>query len=247
MQAVILAAGRGKRMLRLTDNIPKPMLKINGRPILEYKLEILPKEIDEVIFIVGYYGECIMDYFGCRFQGRKIKYIFQKELNGTGGALHLAKGMLRDKFLVMNGDDFYHKQDLKKMMQHSFAILGYKVDDPSRYGVIKTDKRGNMIEVIENPKDAKYKLVNAGAYILTRKFFEYDLIPKKAGDKEFGLPQTLAQVSKNHRIKAVKARAWQSIGNPEDLEKAKGVLHKFGIKMKNNGKKVAKKSEKKSQ
>lgn len=240
MQAVILAAGRGKRMLHLTDKAPKPILKINGKPILEYKLEILPKEINEIVFIIGYYGELIMDHFGCQFQGKKIKYIFQKELNGTGGALHLAKGILEDKFLVMNGDDFYHKQDLKKMLKHNFAVLGYKMDDPSRYGVIKTDKRGNMIEVVENPKDAKYKLVNTGAYVLNKKFFDYDLIPKKTGDKEFGLPQTLAQMSKDYKIKVVKARAWYPVGNPEDLEKAKWELPKFGIKIEKNKKNVTK-------
>ena len=232
-------------MLHLTDNVPKPMLKIDGKPILEYKLEVLPKEIDEIIFIIGYYGECVMNHFGCQFRGKKIKYIFQKELNGTGGALHLAKGILHDKFLVMNGDDFYHKQDLKKMFKHNFAILGYKVDDPSRYGVINTDKKGNMIEVIEFPKDAKYKLVNTGAFILNKKFFEYDLVPKRAGDAEFGLPQTLAQLSKDHKIKVVRARAWYPVGNPEDLEKAKGELPKFGIKIEKNKKKVVKEIQKK--
>lgn len=245
MQVVILAAGRGKRMLHLTDNIPKPMLKINGRPFLEYKLEILPKEIDEIIFIVGYYGECIMNYFGREFQGRKIKYIFQKKLNGTGGALHLAKGMLNDKFLVINGDDFYHKQDLKKMLQYNFAILGYKMDDPRCYGAIRTDKRGNMIEVIENPKDAKYKLVNTGAFVLTKKFFDYDLVPKKAGDKEFGLPQTLAQMSKDHKIKVIKAKAWYPVGNPEDLEKAEKELPKFDIKIEKSKKETSREIQKK--
>ncbi len=246
MQAVILAAGRGKRMLHLTDNIPKPMVKIDGKPILEHKLDILPKEVDEIIFIVGYYGECIMNYFGCCFKGKKIKYIFQKELNGTGGALHLAKGMLKNKFFVMNGDDFYHKQDLKKMLKHNFSILGFKVDNPSRFGVIKTDKKGNMIEVIEFPKDNKYKLVNTGAFVLNKKFFEYDLIPKKAGDRELGLPQTLAQMSKDHKIKVVKARAWYPIGNPEDLEKAEQELPKFGIKIEKSGKKNLKVAGKKS-
>jgi NDP-sugar pyrophosphorylase family protein len=245
MQAVILAAGRGKRMLHLTDNIPKPMLKINGKPLLEHKLETLPKEIDEVVIVIGYRGEHIMDYFGHEFKGKKIKYIFQKNNNGTGGALHLAKGMLNDKFLVMNGDDLYHKQDLKKMFKHNFAILGYKVDDPRRYGAIKTDKRGNMIEVIEFPKDAKYKLVNTGAFVLNKKFFEYDLVPKRAGDAEFGLPQTLAQMSKNHKIKVIKAKAWYPIGNPEDLEKAEEELPKFGIKVEKNKKETSREIQKK--
>ncbi|KKQ79283.1 MAG: hypothetical protein UT03_C0063G0001, partial [Candidatus Moranbacteria bacterium GW2011_GWD2_38_7] len=64
MQIVILAAGRGTRMKDLTDNVPKPMLQINGKPILAYKLEALPEEIDEVIFVVGYFGNQIQQYFG---------------------------------------------------------------------------------------------------------------------------------------------------------------------------------------
>ena len=72
MQAVILAAGVGKRLKPLTDDLPKPMVRVNGRPILEYTLSILPKEIDEVILIVGYLKEKIIEYFGDSFKGVPI-------------------------------------------------------------------------------------------------------------------------------------------------------------------------------
>lgn len=239
MQVVILAAGKGKRMNHLTKNNAKPMLKIKGKPVLEYKIDALPKEIKEIVFIVGYYREQIMNHFRNNYKGRKITYVFQEKLNGTGGAIHLAKGILRDKFLVLMGDDLYHKQDIKRMLKNDLAVLAYEVDDPSRFGVIKTNNRGNMVEIIENPKKSKYKLTNTGAYVLNKKFFNYDLIPKKPGDKEFGLPQTLAQMAKEHKIKVEKARIWQPISNPEDLEVAEKVLHKFGIK-------IEKEKEKKS-
>lgn len=238
MQAVILAAGKGKRMGKLTKNTPKPMLRIKGKPILEYKIKALPKKITEVVFVVGYYSDEIMKHFKRSFDGRKISYVFQPVLNGTGGALHSAKSVLRGKFLVMMGDDLYHPKDLNNFIKNDLAILGFEVDNLSAFGVIKTDSRGNMIDVIENPKRSKFKLTNAGVYILGTDFFDYELVPKKAGDFEFGLPQTLAKMSKKHKIKVEKATLWHAITNPEDLRAAEKVIDQFY-----SAKKVSKKTK----
>ncbi|OGI29045.1 MAG: hypothetical protein A2288_02240 [Candidatus Moranbacteria bacterium RIFOXYA12_FULL_44_15] len=225
MQAVILAAGRGKRMNNLTTVTTKPMLKIKGKPLLEHKLNALPKKIKEVIFVVGYYSEHVLNHFKRYHNGRRITYVFQSSLNGTGGAIHLVRSILKDNFLVLMGDDLYHKKDLERMLQHDLAILGYEVDDPSRFGVIKTDQRGCMADVIEKPKNSRHKLANAGAYVLNKKFFDYELV--SIGGGEFGLPQTLAKMARQHKIVVEKATAWHPIGNPDDLEKAGEVLHKF--------------------
>ena len=80
MQAIILAAGRGTRMGELTKETPKPMLKIKNKPILEYKLNALPEEITEVIFVIGYLGDAIKNYFGDFYNGRKIRYVIQKKI-----------------------------------------------------------------------------------------------------------------------------------------------------------------------
>ncbi|NCO98107.1 MAG: hypothetical protein COX30_03680 [Candidatus Moranbacteria bacterium CG23_combo_of_CG06-09_8_20_14_all_39_10] len=225
MQVVILAAGRGKRMKDLTNSIPKSMLKIKGKPILEYKLNALPKEIKEVVFVIGYYGEHIMNHFKRYFNGRKITYVFQTDLNGTGGALFLARSVLRDKFLVMFGDDLYHKKDIKRIIKHDLAVLGKEVDDVSKFGIIKTDKMGYMIEIVEKPKRSKDKLASTGVYMITNKIFEYDLVP--IGGGEFGLPQTLAKMAKDYKIKVEKSTIWHAIGNPEDLISAEKIIHKF--------------------
>jgi len=174
MQAVILAAGRGKRMLDLTKGTPKPMLRIKGQPILEYKIKALPKTVEEIIFVVGYYGELIMNHFGHEFEGKKIKYVFQKDLNGTGGAIHLVKGLLEDRFLVVYGDDLYYPKDIKKLLKHNLAVLAREVEDPSRFGIIKTNKRGNVVEIVEKPKHSKDKLAAVGIFMLNKKFFDYD-------------------------------------------------------------------------
>ena len=238
MQAVILAAGRGKRMKGLTRATTKPMLKIKGKPILEHKLNALPKKIKEVIFIVGYRNEDILNHFKRYFGGRRIIYVFQTDLNGTGGALHLAKSVLKDKFLVMMGDDLYHKKDLAEIIKHDVAIMGHEVSDPSQFGVIRTNGNGVMVDVIEKPKASKYKLArqqrnkrsfrglaNVGVYVLNKKFFDYELVP--IGGGEFGLPQTLAKMAKDCQVKVLQARAWHPIGNPEDLKEAEKVLNEL--------------------
>lgn len=225
MQVVILAAGRGKRMKDLTRGVPKPMLKVKGKPILEHKINALPKEIKEIVFVVGYYGEHIMKHFKRYFNGRRVTYVFQTNLNGTGGALFLARSILKDRFLVMAGDDLYHKKDIKELMKHNLAVLAHEVDDPTKFGIIKSNRRGNMIDIVEKPKRSKEKLANASMYILNKKIFEYDLV--HIGNGEFGLPQTLARMAQDHPVKVHKATSWFPIGTPEDLKKAEEIIHKF--------------------
>lgn len=225
MQVVILAAGRGKRMQELTDEIPKPMLKLKGKPILEHKINMLPKEIDEIIFVVGYCGDYIIRYFKHYFAGRRIIYVYQHNINGTGGALHLARSVLKERFMVMMGDDLYHKKDLRKLLRHNLAILGREVEDTSLFGIIKTNKAGNMVDVIEKPKKSKDKLANTGVYMLNKKFFDYDLV--SIGGGEFGLPQTFAKMAKKYAIKVEKADIWCPIGTPKDIGMAEKTLNKF--------------------
>jgi bifunctional UDP-N-acetylglucosamine pyrophosphorylase/glucosamine-1-phosphate N-acetyltransferase len=225
MQLVILASGKGKRMGDLIKTVPKPMLKIKGKPILEHKLNALPKEIDEIVFVIGYKGEFIMNHFKRNFNGRKIIYVFQRNLNGTGAALHLAKNVLQDRFLVMMGDDLYHKRDIKKMIKHDLAVLGYEVEDITQFGIIRSDKRGFLSDIVEKPKRSESRLANTGLYMLNKNFFDHDLV--SIGGGEFGLPQTLSSMAAKHKVKIEKASLWHPIGNQEDLKKAEEIIHKF--------------------
>lgn len=225
MKAIILAAGRGTRMGSLTDTTPKPMLKINNKPILEYKLNALPEEITEVIFVIGYLGDVIKNHFGNFYNGRKIHYVIQEKLEGSGAAVHLAKDILKDKFLVMMGDDLYHKDDLKNIIKHDLAVLAREVEDPTHFGIIETDNNGNLINIIEKPKESKNKLANIGAYMLNEKFFDYDMAYTDSG--ETNLPLTISKMSDKYIIKVERASHWFAIGYPDDLEKAEKIIHRF--------------------
>lgn len=225
MQAVILAAGRGTRMGELTDYLPKPLLKINGWPILEYTLANLPEEISEVIFIIGYHGQKIKDHFGEKHRGKKIRYVWQRRLDGTGGALLQVRKLLRGKFLVLNGDDLYHRADLKKIIKHKLAVLAKEVANPSEFGVIEVDKDGHLVQIVERPQNPESKLVNAGVYVLDKRIFDYPLVA--ISETEFGLPQTMAQMASQHKIKVERATFWHSNTRSGDLEKAEEIINNF--------------------
>lgn len=236
MQCVILAAGRGVRMGEFTNDLPKPMIRIKGRPILEYTLANLPEEISEIIFVIGYKGDLIKSHFGDEWKGRKIKYVVQENLNGSAGALHQAKDFLEDKFLVLNGDDLYRRPDLEKLINNNPpALLVKEIENPKKFGVVKTDDNGYLLEVIESgrPRDENLNLVNIGAYLLNKNFFDYQLAKRLAevSEKEFGLPQTLATMAKDYKIKVEKAKFWQPVGYPEDILKAEKIISQFSSKL----------------
>jgi len=108
MQALILAGGRGERLKPLTDNTPKSMVRVNGRPFLEYQLALLKNNgITEILLLTGYLGEKIEEYFG---DGRKfgfdISYSREEKFLGTAGAIKQAEGKLQGQFLLLNGDTY---------------------------------------------------------------------------------------------------------------------------------------------
>jgi NDP-sugar pyrophosphorylase family protein len=225
MQCVILAAGRGTRMGALCDDCPKPMLPINGKPKLAYSIETLPQEITEVVLIVGYLKECIMDFFGDSYAGRAIQYVVHETIDGTGKVLHSAKDILNNRFLVTMGDDLYCRDDLEKLMEYDVAVLALEVGDSSQFGALKTDANGKLEAILERPHDAKYRLVNTGAYMLTKDFFRYPLV--KISETEYGLPQTMMQMKKNDEIMVISARDWFPIGDPQALKEAQTKIRDF--------------------
>lgn len=224
MQLVILAAGRGKRMLSLTESLPKPMLNVLGNNLIEHKLRILPKEINEVIIVTGYLGEKIREHFGENFKGLKIRYVRQKELLGTVMALREAEKMLSGRFMVMMGDDIYSKEDVSNMMEYEWAVLAKKVEKQSLGARIIVDRKKHIQDIVEGVELRKGMLNNAGLYILNTDFFKYPIVQIPSG--EFGLPQTLAKVAKDFEVAVVESKSWHQITSPEDLEKVSEILVK---------------------
>ncbi|MEA2088534.1 MAG: nucleotidyltransferase family protein [Patescibacteria group bacterium] len=223
MQAVILAAGLGTRLQPLTFHIPKPMIRIVGKNLIEHNIYKLPKEVDELIFVVNYLAEQIINHFGNEFEGRKIKYVKQKRLLGTGHALSLCKDLLDKKFLVMMADDIYSKEDIEKCLNHKRSILTKEVCGKFIGGRIKLDSLGKLENIVEGIHNKKKSLANVGLYVLTNEFFKYDLVKLK-DKKEYGLPQTLVQMAHYYPIEIEKASFWMQINNLDSLKRVEKIL-----------------------
>lgn len=225
-QALLMAAGRGKRLRPLTDERPKPMIEVGGRPILEWTIEALPASIEEVLIVVGYRQEMITEHFGDEWRGRRIKYVEQTELKGTGHVVHIAAPLLDERFLVLNGDDLYLPADLERMTAWPLAILGLQVESNGRFGLLSVGGNGCLSAASDDQPQGSSGLINIGAYVLDRDFLNYELVPIGDGS-EFGLPQTMGVMAKDRDIHVVEATAWLPIGFPDDVEKANEWLAQY--------------------
>lgn len=218
--AVIFAAGRGTRMLPLSESRPKPLQEISGKNLIEWKLEAIPRIVHEIVIVIGYQGEQIKRHFGDVWNGRRIRYVVQNELNGTAGALWAARGLLSGRFLVMMGDDLYAKEDVSLMFNYEFAVCVQEVTDSDIGGEMICNPDGTFASILEQKHHVEKGLVNTGLYMLDDRIFNYEPVPIGGGNMELGLPHTLAVLGKAIPVSVVKATRWFQISTPADLERA---------------------------
>lgn len=223
MQAVFLAAGLGTRLRPITYHIPKPMIRVAGKNLLEHNLGQLPDEISEIIIVVGHLASQIENYFGSEYKGRKIKYVKQRKLLGTGCALGLCKDILKDRFLVMMADDICCCSDMEECLKFPQPMLAKEISGKFMGGRIKFNSSGHLEDIVEGVHNRKKSLINAAMYVINEHFFDYEpeLI---AGKKEFGLPQTLVKMSVKHPMHIVKASFWLQISDIRGLKSAEKIL-----------------------
>lgn len=230
MQLVILAAGKGTRMMPLTQEVPKPMVAIKGKPKLQYTLESLPEKINQVLVVINYLGNQIKNFFGSQFAGKELIYVQQGALNGTAGALWQAKDFLEEEFIVMMGDDFYLKSDVENVLnQKELVILLYQSREVKRFDSINLDEKGFFRGINfkkNNSFDLNQKvLLNTGLYKLNKKIFDYDMV--EIGNGEYGLPQTMAVMAQDFPIKGLIAKKWLPMGFVKDINLAEMSLDDF--------------------
>ena len=172
LEAVIMAGGRGKRLSPLTDTIPKPMLQLGSKPIIEHNIDrLISFGIKKIYISVKYLGEQIVDYLGDGNQKNiNIEYVWENEPLGTAGALALIDNLTTEHILLMNSDLFtnvnFESLYLKLINENAdmaVASTEYKVDIP--YAVFET-KAGKITNFKEKPSFIYHS--NAGIYILKR-------------------------------------------------------------------------------
>ena len=176
MKTVIMAGGMGTRIAAVNALVPKPMITILGKPILEYQIECLEKQgYTDIIIVIGYKGEQIQAYFkdGTDF-GVKIEYIVEQTPLGTAGALYLLKNRIEEEFLLINGDIIFDI-DIGRFVEHhrkkegKATIFIHPNDHPFDSGIIKADKEGRVFQWPCKEDERKWykNRVNAGLHILS--------------------------------------------------------------------------------
>lgn len=224
MKAVILAAGEGKRLRPLTLLTPKPMIEVLGRPLLHHIIDSLPKEITELIIVIGYKGEEIRNYFGDVFEGKRVTYIIQPKQLGNADALALCKPYLAagERFLFMFADDLHSPAALKKLLRHELGALVKEHPDPSRFGVVEVDGKDRVISVVEKPKDPKSNLVLTGVYVLDDRIFHYTPSLHESG--EYYMTDQVNQLIREHRFVIERTDFWFPVSTPADIARAEEVV-----------------------
>ena len=223
MKALILAGGQGLRLRPLTDDKPKPLVAVGGKPIAEWQLDWLIKnvQLEQAVFLCGYKWNRLKEHFGNDYKGVRIDYSVEESPLGTGGAFRKAivNTKLGDENLVMMNGDIVTDLPLGKMLaDHSYGkgaptvtllLVPYK----SRFGIVHIDKQNFVLSFEEKPEFADV-WINGGIYVASAKRI-LDYLPEK-GDIE---RETFPKLASAGEVMAYPYRGfWSLIDSVKDIQ-----------------------------
>ena len=218
MKAVILAAGEGKRLRPFTETMPKVMLPVANKPILEHVFDALKNTgINDVILVVGYKKEVIMEHFK-EYNDIKITYVIQDKQLGTAHALLQAKKQIKDSsFVVIPGDNIIDQKSIIKLMndKSKYSLLIKEHPHPSKYGVVFLEK-DKLQRIVEKPPEEIGKFISTGIYKLPKTIFAE--VEKQASEGIYSLSAVIQNlIDEGKIINTIQTDAWMDIVYPWDL------------------------------
>lgn len=197
MKVVIMAGGKGTRISSVANDIPKPMIKIGDRPVLEHELECLRDQgFNDIIITVSHLGHIIMDYFGDgsgispatgKEFGVNIQYYFEKEPLGNAGALFKIKDQLTDDFLLLNADALFDVNFNRFVSYHKkhgalVTLFAHANDHPYDSGLLVVDKENYVQQWLTKEDDRPHyyrNIVNGGLHVISPKVLEVNNLSEK--------------------------------------------------------------------
>ncbi len=224
MKVIILAAGKGERMKTLTANTPKPLLKVNNKPVIEYVIDALPLEVDEVIVVVKYLGDQIRQFLGSEFNGKKIIFAEGSD-QGNAYSFLAAKPFIKagERFLFVYGDELPKKEDFKNCLKEELSVATFESHNPRAHGMVTLRLDGTIEEVIEKPETPKSNIAVDGIMVLNSDIFNYSPLSNQKG--EYYFTSLLHQFVKDHKVYPVKIQNFiGDITNPSDLERVEKLI-----------------------
>ena len=225
MKVIIPLAGKGTRLRPHTHLVPKPMLKIAGKPVMAYILEDLQKlgGVEQVVYVTGHLKEKVEDYTRKEFASLPAVFVEQTVQDGTAGAVKLAQPYVDQDVLIIFVDTIF-ETDLSviKTTDADGIIWVKEVEDYQRFGVVVTDADGNMTQIIEKPSTPISKRANIGLYYVRNWKLLFEGInhvltqPKNKG--EYYLTDAFQyMIDKGAKIKVVDVEGWYDAGKLDTL------------------------------
>lgn len=227
-KAVLLAAGRGTRMRELTAELPKPMMKVRGKPVLLHIIENLQSVgIKEFLIVVGYRAQVVREYFGdgdCF--GLRIRYVTQEVQDGTGRVVELARGFAADNAFVLHyGDILLERANYPRIVSLSDdveAIVTVKAnEDCSKGGAVFVNEKMEVTDVREKaaagtPTSPWY---NAGVYAFRPTIFEFTAKLQPSPRGEYELTDAIREMAQSgKKVQALELSGeWADVRDPEIL------------------------------
>ncbi|MFC6722989.1 UTP--glucose-1-phosphate uridylyltransferase AglF [Halobium palmae] len=239
MKAVVLAAGKGTRLRPLTDDKPKGMVEVDGKPILTHCFEQLAElGAEEFVVVVGYLKENIIDHYGDEFEGVPITYTHQREQKGLAHALLDVEEHIDEDFMLMLGDNIFaaNLHDVVRRQQEdradaAFLVEEVPLEEASRYGVCDTNKYGEITDVIEKPEEPPTNLVMTGFYTFSPAIFPACKLVQPSNRGEYEISEAIDLLIRSGRtIDAIGLDGWRiDVGYPEDRDEAEERLQELTL------------------
>ncbi|SDM91814.1 glucose-1-phosphate thymidylyltransferase [Halogranum gelatinilyticum] len=234
MKAVVLAAGEGTRLRPLTEDKPKGMVEVDGKPILTHCFDQLAElGANEFVVVVGYRKQDIISHYGDEYRGIPITYAHQREQSGLAHALLTVEEHIDDDFMLILGDNIFdaNLDDVVKRQKEDRADAAFLVEEvpyeeASRYGVCDTNDYGEITDVVEKPEDPPSNLVMTGFYTFSPAIFHACHLVQPSNRGEYEISEAIDLLIRSGRtIDAIRMNGWRvDVGYPEDRDKAERLL-----------------------
>ena len=234
-KAVLLAAGRGTRMRELTEALPKPMLQVRGKPVLQHIIEGLRDAgLRDFLIVVGWRADVVRDFFGDGSQfGVRIQHTNQAVQDGTGKVVELAREFVeRDPFVLSYGDILVAPENYPRLstaLENAEAVVSVKRnEDVSKGGAVFVNERMELVDLREKPKPGEptSSWYNAGLYAFRPSIFAFIATLKSSPRGEYELTDAVRDLARSgKKIQALElAGEWADVRDPEILAKLNQAL-----------------------
>ena len=232
MHGLVPAAGRGTRLRPLTDDRPKPLVEVGGRPLLAHVLETLSPHVESYAVVVGYRGDEIRERFGDSYDGTPITYVEQDEPAGLADAVRRAEPAVDGPVLQLNGDNVLRGNVGEVVATHrerdaDATLLVDRVtpERAARGGVLEVEG-GEVVDLVEKPDDPPSRLATTGCFAFSPRIFEACRAVEPSPRGEYELVDAVRWLLRNGgTVETVRFDGWRvNVNEPTDVERAEAAL-----------------------